>query len=430
MVVILLYILLVLSYIAVFTGYSYFPIIVYYLFAVLQPQAIWWWAFGSLRASLIAALAAIMGFAVSFFKNPDFSAWKHKEVFCFIALWLWVGLSILAGGLPCQFVGGANVNAYWLITELSKIFLMALICMYLIDTPNKVLYLTIVLLVSLIYLIYWGNMQYLTGAIWRNPLGRLNGPCSFITHSGVYVEENCFGMFFVVLMPFLYYFILLLKNKWIRLFLLLWIPLGWSAIFLTASRGALLGLGFTILHVIMRFKKKFIGALLLGALLIFFIWQGGNVMKNRADTLDNPESAGRLRLTSWQLAIDMMQDYPLFGVGLGNFMKARRLYGNDRRLIAMNTPLQFGAECGIPAMLFFMGMMFFAVRDLSKLSNIVDKDNILYPIILATEGALWGFMVCGFFLSANLFEPFYLFIAMTVALKNIVNNKQLICQQE
>ena len=421
MIIILLYFLLILSYLSIF-NFPYFPILVYYLFAVLQPQAIWWWAFGTLRASFITALAAIIGFIISFLQNPDFSVWKHKEVFCLLALWLWVALSIFFGGLPCQFSGAANSNALWLITELSKMFLMSLICIYLIDDSKKILYLAIVIIVSVIYLSYWGNMQYLTGAIWRNPLGRLKGPYSFITHSGVYREENCFGMFFVTTLPFLYYFVLLLKNKWIRLFLLPWIPLGWSAIFLTASRGALLGLTVTVLHVVVRFKKKFIGILLVIALVVFFLWQGGSVMKQRADTLDNPESAGRLRLTSWQLALDMMRDYPLFGIGLGNFMKARRLYGNNRRLIAMNTPLQFGAECGIPAMLFLIGMTFFALKDLLKLSHMIDKDSVLYPITLATEGSLWGVMVCGFFLSAHLYEPFYLFIAMAVILKNIVVN--------
>jgi len=422
MVIILLYILLILSYLSIF-NFPYFPVIVYYLFTVLQPQSIWWWAFGTLRTSFITALAAIIGFILSFLQNPDFSVWKHKEVFCLLGLWFWVALSIFFGGLPCQFVGPVNSNALWLITELSKIFLMSLICIYLIDDSKKILYLAIVIIISVIYLTYWGNMQYLTGAIWRNPLGRLKGPYSFITGSGVYREENCFGMFFVTTLPFLYYFVLLLKNKWIRLFLLPWIPLGWSAIFLTASRGALLGLAFTILHVILRFKKKFIGLLLLIALVIFFVWQGGSVMKNRADSLDNPESAGRLRLTSWQLALDMMQDYPFFGVGLGNFMKARKeLYGNPRKLVAMNTFLQFGAECGIPAMLFLIGMTFFALRDLVRLSHIVDKDSIIYTITLAIEGSLWGFMVCGFFLDACLYEPFYLFIAMTIILKNIVLN--------
>jgi len=416
---IILYLLLILSYLSIFS-YPYFPVIVYYLFAVLQPQAIWWWAFGTLRASFIAALAAIIGFVISFLQNPDFSVWKHKEVYCFLGLWFWISISIFFGGLPCQFVGGANSNALWLITELSKLFLMALICIYLIDKPNKILYLSIVFIISVIYLSYWGNMRYVTGAIWRNPLGRLNGPCSLITHTGVYVEENIFGMFFVTTLPFLYYFALYLKNKWIKLFLLPWIPLGWSAIFLTASRGALLGLAFTILHVIFRFKKKFIGFLLLIALIVFFIWQGGNVMKNRADTLENPESAGRMRLTCWKLALNMMHDYPLFGVGLGNFMRARQLYGNHRRLIAMNTPLQFGAECGIPALLFLVGMTIFTLISLNKLINTFDTNDILYPITLSVEGGLWGFMVCGFFLSAHLYEPFYLFIAMTVILKNIV----------
>ena len=421
MAVIVLYILLVLSYVAIPT-HPYFSVLVYYLFAVLQPQTIWWWAFGNLRASFITALAAIIGFLFSFLQNPDFSVWKHKEVFCLLALWLWIGLSILFGGLPCQFYGGANSNALWLITELSKIYLMVLICIYLIDTSDKIFYLSIIFIISVIYLSYWGNMQYLTGAIWRNPLGRLNGPHT-LNGVGIYKEENVFGMFFVTSLPFLYYSVLLFKNKWIRLFLLPWIPLGWSAIFLTASRGALLGLAVTILHVIVRFKQKFIGILLLIALVVFFIWQGGSVMKNRADTLDNPETAGRMRLTSWQLALDMMKDYPIFGVGLGNFMKARNeLYGNSRRLIAMNTLLQFGAECGIPAMLFLIGMTIFALKDLNILMKSFNPNNILYVITISVECSIWGFMVCGFFLSAHLYEPFYLFIAMTVSLKNILSS--------
>ncbi len=403
--------------------YPYIPVLAYYTLAILQPQAIWFWAFSGVRASYIAAIAAIIGFLVSFIRNPDFQAWKSKQIFCLLGLWLWMFLSMYFGAFPTRSFGAPYENASWLITTASKMFLIVFIAVYLIKTPKELKYLCWAIILSIAYLIYWGNMQYINGAIFHNPLCRLKGPHDPFTGAGVYYEENTFAMLFVTTLPFFYYFFQYEKNKLLKFFLLLLIPLGWHCIFLTGSRGGFLGLGITILYAALRSKKKLIGAGLIIALIVAFVWQGGSLMKKRAESIEgyHQDKSAVERLQSWRLGKQMMFDYPLFGVGLGNFIVARRVYGDSTKLIAMSTPIEFGAECGVPAMMLFLGLIGSCFLDLRRIRKQVGKseqDDLLLTITNATECALVGFFICSLFLSLQVFEPFYLLVAMVVVLKN------------
>ncbi len=91
-----------------------------------------------------------------------------------------------------------------------------------------------------------------------------------LTRDGIYRDENTFAMLCLLLgLPFVYYLGWELKKKWIRLFLWVFIPFGWHAIFLTGSRGGLLG-SIVIMVLILFISNKKI--LVLPLLLIFVIF--------------------------------------------------------------------------------------------------------------------------------------------------------------
>jgi O-antigen ligase len=75
----------------------------------------------------------------------------------------------------------------------------------------------------------------------------------------------------------------------------------------------------------------------------------------------------RNRVTSWQGAAQMMADRPLAGFGWGNAEEALRTSYRARRLedtaaIQMNDYLMLGISAGVPALIFFLGYIWFAFR--------------------------------------------------------------------
>ena len=96
-----------------------------------------------------------------------------------------------------------------------------------------------------------------------------------------------------------------------------------------------------------------IAAAALSAGAIFVAWklypQGRNV------TVDDALAS---RIVYGKIAVDLTMTHPWFGVGLGNFFELSDVYQNN----AHNNFLQVSAELGIPALLLFMFLLWFAVR--------------------------------------------------------------------
>lgn len=176
-----------------------------------------------------------------------------------------------------------------------------------------------------------------------------------VTGGSIYGDENAFGLVFVTGAPFLFYLGLYYKSKWVRYPLLCMIPLCLHSVFLTASRGALLGAAVTVAVGIMRSRRKLLGIILLPLALGFYEWQAGDVMRERQATIAGYEEEGsaQARLRSWRAGLRMMNGHPLTGAGLGSYMTAFREYGEGNPLVAHSTLIQHLGESGVGA-----GMMY------------------------------------------------------------------------
>jgi O-antigen ligase len=262
------------------------------------------------------------------------------------------------------------------------------------------------------YYIYWINNRYLSGYY-----GRLGGPVGLNIRQ--YGDQNNFAMFFVISLPFIYYYGYTLKNVFFRYALWLIIPFGWHAIFLTGSRGGLLGLGVSLIPMILRSPKKIYGLLLLPAILIAFLWQGGPVMQERSATIfseaSEVDSSVQGRLDSWLAAAKMMSAHPITGVGVASFGMAYPDFSYADPKEAHNTYFQIGAESGVVAALGYILFLLSTLKALWKnmaidgqmLIKRSDEDNFCHYMNDAVLSAWLGFGVCAMFLSLQLFEQFF-----------------------
>ena len=383
-------------------------IVACYLLVILAPQHIWWWTFEGTRPFFIVASCSILGFLFVLFSGRiQLDNLKTKINFFFLVWFIMITLSYLFGAYIDYGPGPRFFDPDVTYPSYVKMFFFYFISVMCIDEKIKIKYFAWVMVISIIYMIYWANDQYLSGNYW----GRLSGPKSLT--GGQYVDENSFAMLFVTGLPFLYYMGFLIKRRLIRYCLWLVIPFGWHAIFLTGSRGGLLSLGVIVAMTAFRSPKKIYSLFLIPVFLFVFVWQAGDVMKNRANTIEDyqEEESARTRLEAWAAALSMMETHPFIGVGLSSFGPAFPDFSDKKPRVAHNTFFQIGGESGIIALFAYVSILFSAGINLWKNKfDSTGKDSESYLYYLLNEAilvALSGFVVSALFLSLNQFEIFF-----------------------
>lgn len=237
----------------------------YYVLAILSPQSIWYWIFGDMRVSFYIAISALMGFIVAVIsKKVNFSILKSMQNLYLLIFWILIHLSLVFS----QFANTNELESRYRMELIDKMFIMYFVAILLIDTRKKFHYFITIMLVSVIFYTYWGNNQYFSGQMWGP---RLMGPI----FNGNYKDENTFAMFFVLGIPFLYFMGCYYQNRFLRYMLWGTIPFAWHAIFLTASRGGLLGIGVVTLFIGYRSKSKLLGMGIIIGLIVALSLQGG-----------------------------------------------------------------------------------------------------------------------------------------------------------
>jgi probable O-glycosylation ligase (exosortase A-associated) len=388
-----------------------------YLVAILTPQAVWYWNFEGLRPALWLLLPTLIGFGVGIARGElRLDPLRNRRIALLAALWVFFAISYFFG--PYVDVGGPYrfSDAGWAFETLNKVLLLCFVAVVCIDDERKVAALAGVLVASAIYLVYWANAQYLTGQVW----GRLAGPVDE-TGTGIYADENTFAMLFVVAQPFLWYGGFALRSAKMRYALWLVIPFAWHAVFLTASRGGLVGVAAVTTLIALRSNRKALSLLLIPALAVAYVWQAGDLMKSRAETIDEfrTESSAATRLEAWGAAWNMMRAHPVTGVGLASFGPAFPTYSPKEPREAHNTLLQVAGESGMFAGLALLLLVFGTLRALWRNTTRLQENpgpeghgHILSLLNEATLVALCGFSVCALFLSLQMYEILYFLLVL------------------
>lgn len=392
----------------------YIGSIAYYMLAIFGPQYIWWWNFEGLRVSLIVALSTIGAFLIT---PVNWNRVATKSSFWLLVLWFQLTASYffgpyvqetmdVTGGIPYQF---------WVAN--CKIFLFYYISVMLLDSLKKVELLSMVIIIAAIYLSYWANDVYLSGQWWRFNMGRLGGPMA-LGGGSIYGDTNTFAMLFVTGSPFLFYKGLYTSNKLLRYFMWGCIPFIWHAIFLTGSRGGLVGIAVTLFAGILISNRKMLSLLLVPLFIIAYQWQAGSTLKSRSMTITQyeGEKSAEARLETWTAATIMMSNHPFVGVGLGCFQHSMRYYTDKQPREAHNTLLHIGAESGMLAslayviiVLLFYKQSLYIKKTLTLGKKYFNKDE-LDSISCLNDScfvSFSGLIVCSLFLSLNRYESIY-----------------------
>ncbi|MFH2145752.1 MAG: O-antigen ligase family protein [Candidatus Omnitrophota bacterium] len=165
------------------------------------------------------------------------------------------------------------------------------------------------------------------------------------------------------------------KNRIRAIFFIFTLLLNLFALAFTKSAGACLALGFSLACFCVIFltedknKAKKVVVIISGILLIIIFFLIFTQRVNSFINVHNPQNSVIQRIYYWKSTLRVIKESSFLGVGAGNFgaiyPRFKGLAANET-IFSHNSFLQLWAECGIFALAFFIGMMFFYFFQIKK----------------------------------------------------------------
>jgi probable O-glycosylation ligase (exosortase A-associated) len=241
-----------------------------------------------------------------------------------------------------------------------------------------------------------------------------------------YYDENDFAMVLVLVVPFIWFLARESKHLVVRLGLFALLPVAAHAVMTTFSRGGFLGLAGTMIYIALREKNRKLGGIMIAGGVVFFLAFAGAEYRGRIHSINSYEEdrSATGRLESWEAGMRMATHNPLFGVGLKRYLNAFPYYSTYQPRVAHNSWVQLGAECGLVALACYGVLILLTIRAVrrvdARLPALKGRSRVISETVgRAVESAMVGYVVCGFFLSMEDFEGFYILVAMAQVLDRI-----------
>lgn len=388
----------------------YAGVALYYLFAILRPQYLWEWQLMSMPIrlpwSFIVASAAISGYllwsaGILSFGRRESSLMRYRPKFT-IAHWMmmlfafWVTMSHLCAKNP-------DLGEIW-YGEYLKIFGMYYLASRVVRTPTQIWGLYMLIIVAIGYISIEMNHIYLS-------TGKL-----ILAKKGFAGLDNNGAALMLCLGVPLCYFAWEFTERWYKWLFLMIIPVIMHAVLSTYSRGAMVSMAMAA-PVLMVFsqKRKFLICvyLAIGAMLPIM---AGKEIQDRFFSVEQREmdDSYRSRLLSWEIAIDISLEYPIFGVGVRNSNAEMFHRGADMEGRTIHSQyFQIAADSGLCAMLVYLGMIvatFWCIfRASARLWNRTDFESRRARAMLGGIAcSLISFCIGAIALSLEVFEVSYL----------------------
>ena len=396
---------------------------VYYLYAVIRPQFIWEWnEFAGIKLSepqwsLYVALATLAStvlwrtglFAPSkvadppWYGNPRFT----RSHYLFLAFTAWISLTYLTA---------VNTERAWpFFVEYVKIFVMFICATFILRTVRDLWFIYFVVLGSAVYVAYEINTYYFNGG-WLLLASRGYGG----------LDNNGAALIVAMAVP-MCYFAWEATRGWWRWGFLLVIPPLLHAVLLSYSRGAMLSLCVAAIYIWFRARNKAFISSMYGIAIVLVLIMTGPEIRERFFSIgkaDVDESA-QSRWTTWNIAIRMANERPLFGLGIRNSNLFTFDYGADMPGRSIHSQyLQTAADSGWVALalyVFFLGSLFLGLRSSRRvLKQHTDPESLKVKSIAAgLECSLVLFCFGALFLSLEHFEMPYILMMLAVQLHAI-----------
>src|SRR5256885_4092986 len=218
---------------------------------------------------------------------------------------------------------------------------------------------------------------------------------------------------------------------------------------LTGSRSAFLGAIAVGLMLLFYVKSvSFVKRLVFGAVIVVPLilaapagyWERINTIMHPTQDYNWDEIDGRRQL--WARGMTYMLDYPVFGIGIGNFSRAEATISEKARLAPRgkgirwtaphNSFVEVGAELGVPGLLLFSSLVFGGIWAMVRLQRRLPRswasgtleERFLYLGSGYFATSMVGFAVAASFVSHAYLDHFYYLVALMTGLYGCIYDMQ------
>lgn len=216
-------------------------------------------------------------------------------------------------------------------------------------------------------------------------------------------DPNDFAQVMVMVLPLLWWSHV--PGRWLRNLLVIAAPaamLGY-AIYLTHSRGALLGvaaLGLLVAH-------RVAGTFKTGILVLMAAATMGIVSVGGREVSTSEESAAQ-RIEAWYAGWTMLKAEPLFGVGYGNFLDYHYLTAHNSFVLCFS-------ELGLFGYFAWLGLIVLTFAGLNRAVRLAPQEAPERRLAVMLRAALLSYMACAWFLSRTYQPGLYVVLALCIS---------------
>lgn len=219
-------------------------------------------------------------------------------------------------------------------------------------------------------------------------------------------DPNDFAQALVMVLPLLWG--LTRPGRWMRNLVVFVVPAGIMvyAIYLTHSRGAILGIGAMMLFGLRSVIGTVRTGILMGLAVMAFLatsFGGGRGFSSQ-------EESAADRIEAWSTGLQMLQSHPLFGVGYLNFIEHHHLTAHNSFVLCF-------AELGMFGMMAWMGLIVISFRGLNQVADRMPEGvgHVEARLAALLRASLLGYLTCAWFLSRTYQPGMYLLLALCIA---------------
>jgi len=374
---------------------------------LMNPHRLTWGFAYDFPFALIVAVATLVGMLLDKERRP---LPRTAEVYLLFALW---GVFCLS-----TYTAINRDDALGKLDQVSKIFLMTLVAMKLLQDPMRV---RVFLWTIALSIGFYG----VKGGIWalgKGAGGMVLGP------RGSFIAGNTeIGLALNMVLPILVFLRREERRPWVRSGLLAAILLSTVAIISTYSRGAFLGLGVVLFLLLVKARRKALLLAVMGVALFVATAALPDKWLERMETLhpaqqDQENSPGAARLRTWTVGYLIALDHPLLGAGFRPFTQNTfqrympeylEIYGRPQD--AHSIFFQILAEHGFTGLALYVGLLaatWWRLRRLRRWSRGDPSRRWIFNCCDMLEVSLAAYVVCGIFLSLSYFDLFYYIVAV------------------
>lgn len=382
----------------------YFGLLVYGWLAYMRPQDMAWGPSRWLPLSQWVAIALVIGLVLALGRERwiEFRA----QTVLLILLAAWISLSTAMAVRPE--VAGVLYGYYW------KAIVISLLTTGMISDRRR-------------FRILFMLIAFSIGALGakRGLYGLVKGGARFYDGPGGFMSDNnTFALALNMILPLLVGIFIVEKEKVLRIAAAAMAVLCTATILFTFSRGGLLTLAAIVPLLVWRSRHRLAvtSVLVLTLAGVFFLTRDGFTESyiNRAESISSYEQDGsvRGRFNAWETSWRVFLDYPVTGVGPNNLEVVHRSYSPepDRFRVSHNVYLQILSECGLPALLLFLGALGCSWWSLGRLRKWTDLPWAeTYARML--QISLIAYCVGSLFLNTAYQELIYQLMALSVSLE-------------